>query len=107
MNTNEEEQIRVYSPATPKRCVGGFVLVLDFIHANDSLVSETAEMGFVGGTRCPLARRSAAKTAQRVGPAAAERIRRRISAPSAISGIVPATSFSFFRAFASVTGVWK
>jgi hypothetical protein len=35
MNTNEEEQIRV-DPC---------VLVLDFIHANDSLVSQTAEMG--------------------------------------------------------------
>ena len=34
MNTNEQEQIRV-DPC---------VLVLDFIHANVSLVSETAEM---------------------------------------------------------------
>ena len=60
MNTNEEKQIHV-DPC---------VFVLDFIHANDSLVSETAEMGFVGGTvaaATPLARRSAAKTAQRVG----------------------------------------
>jgi hypothetical protein len=63
MNTNEEEQIRV----------GPCVLALDFIHANDSLVSETAEMGFVGGT-------VAAATPQRVGPAAAGRIRHRISA---------------------------
>jgi hypothetical protein len=56
MNTNEEEQIHV-DPC---------VLVLDFIHANDNLVSETAEMGFVGGT-------IAAATPQRVGPAAAGR----------------------------------
>ena len=60
MNTNEKEQIRVYSRA----------LLVRFHSANDSLVSETAEMGFVGGTvaaATPLARRSAAKTAQRVG----------------------------------------
>ena len=52
MNTNEEEQIRV----------GRCVLVLDFIHVNDSLVSETAEIEFMGGT-------VAAATRQRVGPA--------------------------------------
>jgi hypothetical protein len=71
MDTNEEEQIQV-DPC---------VLVLDFIHANDNLVSETAEMGFVGGT-------VAAATPQRVGPAAAGRLRRLIFARSAIIGIV-------------------
>jgi hypothetical protein len=81
----------------PRRSVreGGCVLMLDFIHANDSLVSETAEMGFVGGTRCPLARRSNAKAAQRVGKR--KRIRRRIFVPSArIVAIV-------FGAFAKAT----
>jgi hypothetical protein len=69
MDTNEEEQIQV-DPC---------VLVLDFIHANDNLMSQTAEMGFVGGT-------VAAATPQRVGKRT--RLRRLIFAPSAIIGIV-------------------
>jgi hypothetical protein len=60
MNTNYEDQIRV-DPS---------VFVLDFIHAKRQPRERDRRDGLVGETVAavtPLARRSAAKTAQRVG----------------------------------------